>query len=190
MKIFYPFKWKYPKFMHLIPEVPTEEEFIAAWKTVFSDRHPDDCNAIIHEDKMGMSAFGDNYWIGGGDYSDNDSPVEVEKCNAYYHYGSILQTDKEGNKYPLLKEGTNLPYQWDEFQAKTIIKRYLIDTNIHHAEYPKMMLMTTQERFQDMYEWLVSKEGMPLTEETITELLETVNKYFIGEANPLKAMFK
>ena len=42
------------------------------------------------------------------------------------------------------------------------------------SEYPKMILRTTQERLQDLHEWISEKEGMPLTQETITELMQNI----------------
>ncbi len=190
-KLFYKFKWQYPKYMHHISEVPTESEFIEAWKLNYGNRHPDDCDAKIFDDKSGICAFGKDYYLGGGQYLDNDSPIDVAKCDSYYGgCGNLSAIDKNGNTYALLDKDTNLPVKWEEFKARVIIKRYLIDTNIHHAEYPKMILRTTQERLQDLHEWISEKEGMPLTQETITELMQNIIDCFITSDNPLKSIFK
>jgi len=117
--------------MHMIPEVPTYDEYVEAFIDIFK-YHPDDCS-ITKGGIFGMSGLSvrtpNGVHLHGGlgkkpIYTDH--PVLSKYNDIYYEgCGCTWGEDDNGVRYYKLDKRTGLPTDWKNTKSNEIVRRYL-----------------------------------------------------------------
>lgn len=122
----------YPKWKHLIPAVPTHDEFKKAWRELFKYDF-DDCTVEYGKQELMGNKLGSGLIVYtpnsthliGGFYGYTDEPVLKEEQSFYYPGAGVTWgVDAIGQYFKLIDLSTGLPSHWDEVYSHEIIKRY------------------------------------------------------------------
>lgn len=137
----------YPKYLHLINQYPTEEEFREAWKVVY-DFYPEECEFTFDNPgsvrtptkrepesifnrlfkRLHVSAFPPEtrMCINGSFGGYIETPVVTNPDSLYYTgCGCTWDTDDNGDRFRLLDRKTGRPYSWEDAVAIETIKNYI-----------------------------------------------------------------
>jgi hypothetical protein len=135
MKLFNFFKPKlYPKYKHLIPANPTEEEYRIAWKHIFGD-YPENCEVTNVDgilEKCGKNNVGYNVktsygMISHGGFSEHTEEPVLNDGQSYYYTGKGCTWDTDANdmRFYLINKDTKLPVHFHDVRAIETINNYL-----------------------------------------------------------------
>lgn len=131
--------FNYPKWRHLIPEEPSEDDFNSAWVQEFEYPYSD-CHVEYGEQSFYGNSLGSGHTIHtpkgvifhGGLCDYIDDPVLSEDETFYYTgAGCGWASDILGQRYLKIDPKSLMPVDWDSWRNKLIICRYLI-----HKSHP------------------------------------------------------
>lgn len=124
--------FNYPKWLHLVPEIPTEAEFNNAWLQKYEYPYLQ-CNVEFGEQFFYGNSLGSGFTIKtpksiffeGGICEYTDEPVLSEDQFFYYEGGCTWDTDLLGQRYLKINAGTLHPVNLSSCRNVMIIYRYL-----------------------------------------------------------------
>lgn len=116
----------YPRWKQLVPEWPTDKQFLQAWLTIFSASF-DKCKIVDifkDDDNAGFTVVTPKrVFIYSAFIYHTDEPLTDKFI---YEDGITWAVDKRGERYYYIDKSTGLPHDWNEAYNAEVIRRYLI----------------------------------------------------------------